>query len=200
MAAGDPTLDAFIAHWSRAEASERANAQPFLLGLAQVLGLPLPSNTHADGYSFEFPVRIPTGPGEHTTGFLDLYRRGSFVLEAKQFVAPTAEPTDLQLALGPADRKKSGPVRGSHSWDDAMWKARGQAERYARHLPADEPPAPFLLVAAAVSQGVKRPESPSATFRASRRRSWPSDCASSPPSACFAKPSAPDFRPVWNTT
>jgi hypothetical protein len=27
-----------------------------------------------------------------------------------------------------------------------MWKARGQAERYARHLPADDPPAPFLLV------------------------------------------------------
>ncbi len=27
-----------------------------------------------------------------------------------------------------------------------MWRARGQAERYARHLPADEPPAPFLLV------------------------------------------------------
>ena len=27
-----------------------------------------------------------------------------------------------------------------------MWRAKGQAERYARHLPANEPPAPFLLI------------------------------------------------------
>src|SRR6185295_3045871 len=86
-----------------------------------------------------------------TDGFLDLYRRGSFVLEAKQFVAPKPEQTALELvalASGaePPSRKKSGPLRGSDAWDDAMWRAKGQAERYARHLPADEPPAPFLLV------------------------------------------------------
>lgn len=146
MATGDSDLEAFIEHWSRAEASERANAQPFLLGLARLLDLPAPSNTHADGYSFEFPVKIPIAPGETTDGRIDLYRRGSFVLEAKQFVGPAAELTDLQLALGTSEKKKSGPVRGSQSWDEAMWKARGQAERYARHLPADEPSAPFLLV------------------------------------------------------
>ncbi len=150
MADGGTTpqlVEDFIAHWSKAQASERANAQPFLIGLAEILGVPGPSNTHADGYTFEFPVKIPTGPGTTTDGRIDLYRRGSFVLEAKQFASGKDEPSDLLLAVDPdAGRRKSGPVRGSDAWDDAMWKARGQAERYARSLPASEPPAPFLLV------------------------------------------------------
>ena len=77
-------VEDFIQHWSKAGASERANAQPFLIGLAKLLGVPEPSNSHADGYSFEFPVKIPTGPGTFTDGRLDLYRRGCFVLEAKR--------------------------------------------------------------------------------------------------------------------
>ena len=109
--------------------------------------MPEPSNSHADGYTFEFPVKIPTGPGTTTDGRIDLYRRGAFVLEAKQFTAPVAEPSELALALDPAaGKKKAGPVRDTTAWDDAMWRARGQAERYARHLPTNEPPAPFLLV------------------------------------------------------
>src|SRR6266576_2989664 len=43
-------------------------------------------------------------------------------------------------------RKPSGPVRGTEKWDDAMFKARGQAERYIRSLPQDEPTPPFLIV------------------------------------------------------
>jgi len=150
MADGGTTpqqVEDFISHWEKAEASERANAQPFLIGLARILGVPEPSNSHADGYTFEFPVKIPTGPDTVTEGRIDLYRRASFVLEAKQFAAVKDEPTELALALDPAaGKRKAGPVRGSDAWDDAMWKARGQAERYARNLPADEPPAPFLLV------------------------------------------------------
>jgi len=150
MADGGTTpqlVEDFITHWSKAEASERANAQPFLIGLARILGVPEPSNSHADGYTFEFPVKIPTGPDTVTDGRIDLYRRASFVLEAKQFAALKEEPTELALALDAmAGKRKAGPLRGSEAWDDAMWKARGQAERYARNLPADEPPAPFLLV------------------------------------------------------
>lgn len=150
MADGGTTSQAvedFITHWGKAGASERANAQLFLTELADLLGVPRPGNDHADGYSFEFPVKIPTGPDTVTEGRIDLYRRASFVLEAKQFAALKEEPTELALALDPAaGKRKAGPVRGSDAWDDAMWKARGQAERYARHLPAGEPPAPFLLV------------------------------------------------------
>ncbi len=144
------TVDAFIEHWSKAAASERANAQAFVISLTKLLDLPEPSNSHASGYSFEFPVRIPTGPDEHTTGFIDLYRRGCFVLEAKQFIAPQPEQSDLQVVaatiIAEYPEKRYGPVRGSNAWDDAMWRAKGQAERYARHLMGTEPTAPFLLV------------------------------------------------------
>ena len=95
MPDGSPDAQAFIDHLSRAEASERANAQPFLIGLARLLGVPEPSNSHADGYSFEFPVSVSSGPGTTTEGRIDLYRRGSFVLEAKQFAGPQAVPTGL---------------------------------------------------------------------------------------------------------
>ncbi len=43
-------------------------------------------------------------------------------------------------------KKGSGPIRGSGAWDEAMIRAHGQAERYARALPADEPAPPFLIV------------------------------------------------------
>ncbi|HEV7868060.1 MAG TPA: type IIL restriction-modification enzyme MmeI, partial [Chthoniobacteraceae bacterium] len=112
MADGASTPDEFIERWSNAEASERANAQLFLSELADLLAVPRPGNSHASGYSFEFPVKIPTGPGGTTDGRIDLYRRGCFVLEAKQFAAPKAEQTDLELAAaasGASDgKKKSG--------------------------------------------------------------------------------------------
>ncbi|MCE9609708.1 MAG: hypothetical protein K8R23_05820 [Chthoniobacter sp.] len=92
------SLDAFLARWANAAASERANAQLFLAELADLLSVPRPGNDHASGYTFEFPVKIPTGPGLTTDGRIDLYRRGCFVLEAKQFVAPKAEQTNLELA------------------------------------------------------------------------------------------------------
>lgn len=145
----DP-IEIFITHWSKAEASERANSQQFLCELTALLDLPRPSNSHQDGYSFEYPIRIPRGDGTTTQGFLDLYRRGCFVLESKQFVAPAPEPSPIQIVAEEAGiyggKKKSGPVRGSEAWDDAMIKARGQAERYARSLPAEEPSPPFLLI------------------------------------------------------
>jgi hypothetical protein len=143
-------VESFIERWSRAAASERANAQQFVIELADLLGVPRPGNDHGAGYSFEFPLKIPRADGTFTQGFIDLYRRASFVLEAKQFLAPAEAPAPLQVVAEEAGvytaKKKSGPVRGSEAWDDAMIKARGQAERYARSLPADEPSPPFLLI------------------------------------------------------
>ncbi len=143
-------VDAFIERWSRAAASERANAQQFVIELADLLGVPRPGNDHGDGYSFEFPLKIPRADGTFTQGFIDLYRRRSFVLEAKQFQSESESPPPLQVVAEEAGvytaKKKSGPVRGSEAWDDAMIKARGQAERYARSLPSDEPSPPFLLI------------------------------------------------------
>ena len=142
------TPEAFIDHWTRAEANERANSQAFLLGLAHLLGVPAPSNNHADGFSFEFPVKVP---GTATTNFIDLYRRGHFVFESKQFAArreaqSALETAAVQAGAIPAAVKKSGPIRGTGAWDDAMIRAKGQAERYVRYLPAEEPNPPFILV------------------------------------------------------
>ncbi len=147
MSASTLSPAAFIDHWSKAEANERTNSQSFLIGLAHILGVPLPSNTHADGYSFEYPVKVPGGT---STNFLDLYRRAHFVLESKQFTAQKLEQSALETAAieagALAAQKKSGPVRGTGSWDDAMIRAKGQAERYVRSLPAEEPNPPFILV------------------------------------------------------
>jgi hypothetical protein len=72
------------------------------------------------------------------------------VLESKQFQAAKAAASQLELAAqkaGVIEKKKSSqPVRGTGAWDDAMIKARGQAEHYVRALPASEPNPPFLLV------------------------------------------------------
>ena len=132
------TPEAFIDHWTRAEANERANSQAFLLGLAHLLGVPAPSNSHADGYSFEYPVKVPGGS---STNFIDLYRRGHFVFESKQFAARREELSALEAAAVQAGAiaaaaKKSGPVRDTGAWSDAMIRAKGQAERYVRSLPA----------------------------------------------------------------
>ncbi len=147
MPADLTTPQAFIEYWSKAEANERANSQSFLIGLARILGVPEPKHSHAEGYSFEYPVKVP---GSQTTNFVDLYRRGCFILESKQFVAPQEEQTDLELTAikaGVVDKKKkSGPLRGSGAWDDAMIRAKGQAERYVRYLPTEEPNPPFIIV------------------------------------------------------
>ena len=63
--------DTFIERWSRAEASERANAQLFLSELSDLLEVPRPSNTHADGYTFEFPVKIPLRDGSLGDGRIE---------------------------------------------------------------------------------------------------------------------------------
>lgn len=86
------TPEAFIDHWTRAEANERANSQVFLLGLAHLLGVPAPSNSHAYGYSFEYPVKVPGGS---STNFIDLYWRGHFVFESKQFAVRRVVSVDV---------------------------------------------------------------------------------------------------------
>lgn len=146
----ESAFDAFVDHCSKADASERANSQRLLCEMVDLLGVERPKDTHDGGYTFEHPVKILRGDGTSTPGFIDLYRRGCLVLEAKQFVARAEEPTELTTVAEEAGiytaKRKSGPVRGSGARDDAMMKARGQVERYARSLPADDPSPPFLLL------------------------------------------------------
>jgi hypothetical protein len=138
-------LDIFIARWKGKQGAERANYAIFLSELCSALDLPPPEpanpDTEGNAYVFERAVKFL---GEGKTGRIDLYKKGCFVLEAKQY-HETADQAEFALSDEPA-AKKSGAVRGTAQWDDAMLKARGQAERYARALPREEDPPPFLIV------------------------------------------------------
>lgn len=124
----DTAIEAFIQRWSKAGGSERANYQLFLTELCTLLELPLPEpagdDTRDNAYVFERRVVMPQPDGTSNNGFIDLYRRGCFVLEAKQ----------------------TGKTLDSSGWDKAMLRAHNQADQYARALPTDEGRPPFIVV------------------------------------------------------
>ena len=78
-------IPGFIAHWSAASPSERANSQAFLLELCDLLEVPAPDNHPNAGYFFEYPVTEQHADGTTSQGRIDLYKRACFVLESKQF-------------------------------------------------------------------------------------------------------------------
>lgn len=148
----DSIAQHFIARWSSSGAAERANYQLFLSELCDVLGVERPDPTRPDdaenAYVFERSVTFHHPDGSTSTGRIDLYKRGCFVLEAKQGV----EKREVAEALANATRAKAKAAKkgtaqlGSAAWDEAMLKARGQAEQYARALPASEGRPPLLIV------------------------------------------------------
>lgn len=149
-----PALNHFIRRWAASGAAERANYQLFLTELCQLLEVPSPQPTRdqdsENAYVFERNVHFREDDGSTSIGRIDLYKRGAFVLEAKQGSdAETAEEATA-AALKPASAKKGKKrgtaVRGTKSWDDAMIRARGQADRYARALPVEEGWPPLLIV------------------------------------------------------
>jgi hypothetical protein len=143
-------LAEFIGRWKQSEAAERANYQLFLTELCALLGVPKPEPTRADvsknAYVFERDVTFQNMDGTTSVGRIDLYKRGCFVLEAKQGSEQATDDDPFELLSKPKKTKKGTAVRGTKGWDDAMVKARGQAEQYARALPTDEGWPPFLIV------------------------------------------------------
>jgi hypothetical protein len=134
---------AFIARWVAASASERANSQPFLCELCDILGVARPDPTSEAGYAFEYGVIQHHPDGSTTKGRIGLCKRGCFVLESKQFQAAKAAASQLELAAQEAGiipkKKSSQPVRGTEAWDDAIVEARSPAEPSVRALSASEP-------------------------------------------------------------
>ncbi len=141
--------ESFITRWKRSSASERANYALFLSELSDLIEVPRPdpstSDEDANTYVIDKAVFFKELDGSSTTNFIDLYKRKCFVLEAKQGSNPQSATTASSL---PALRKlkRGTAVRGTHGWDEAMLAARGQAERYAKALPASEGWPPFLIV------------------------------------------------------
>jgi len=74
-------VESFIARWQGVTASELATAQSFVIELCALLGVEAPA--HRDDYMFERPVSFSHGDGGSSPGRIDCYRRGCFVLEAK---------------------------------------------------------------------------------------------------------------------
>ncbi|WP_366520378.1 type IIL restriction-modification enzyme MmeI, partial [Deinococcus sp.] len=146
-----PTPESFTARWSSSGGSERANYALFLSELCDLLEVPRPEVSTATGsgqYVFEREVHEVFTDGSSTNRFLDLYKQGCFVLEAKQGVELEDAKDDAQrLQSGKPARKKRGHgVRGTKTWDVSMVKAKAQAEAYVRFLPPSEGRPPFVLV------------------------------------------------------
>jgi hypothetical protein len=136
-------LPPFIERWKNSAAAERANYQLFLSELCDFLEVPRPDPAQ-DGrgdYVFERPVTFRYPNGQTSAGFIDLYKRGCFVLEAKQ-----GSPAPESVSLFEPSRRRGVGVRGSVGWDEAMLRARNQAEHYARAIPAEEGWPPFLVL------------------------------------------------------
>jgi hypothetical protein len=128
------TPSEFLEKWSGSAAAERSNAQSFVIYLCAVLNVDPPhaatSDADRDAYVFEKPVTVPHEGRQQSIGFIDLFKRGHFILEAKQ------GSDEDSSRLGTAKR-------GQPAWHIAMQDAFGQALKYARAM--DAPP-PFLIV------------------------------------------------------
>ena len=145
-------VGAFIARWTGREGgAERANYQMFLTELCALIGVAKPdpagATTELNDYVFERQVKFKLPDGQTLGGRIDLYKRGSFVLEAKQSrlkggrkELKGADPNLFGSKL--ADKRG----RADRGWDVLMLNARRQAEDYAKALPPEHGWPPFLLV------------------------------------------------------
>lgn len=97
-----------------------------------------------DRYVFEYPVTFRHPDNSTSPGRIDLYKRGCFVLEAKQ--GADAKLDELPLFVTGGRRKTGVGTRNTKGWALAMQGARGQAERYAKALPTEHGWPPFLIV------------------------------------------------------
>lgn len=133
------SVEQFITHWKDAKGGERAQSQSFLNDLCDLLEVERPK----DGdYKFEFALR-----GDRAMDFVDLYKRGCFVLESKQSRVTGGKKVvegqgDMFVASEPTSKR--GPA--VRAWDVLMLNARQQAENYARHLPSSHEWPPFIVV------------------------------------------------------
>ena len=145
-------VEAFIRYWlGREGGQERANYGLFLIGLCDALDLPRPepasASTESNDYVFERAVRDTLRDGSPSAKRIDLYRRGAFILEAKQ----SRWKGEAKEITGQSDMFTGAAVpRGrrsaERSWDVLMRNARQQAEDYVRLLPQNHEPPPFLIV------------------------------------------------------
>lgn len=160
------TLPAFIARWQAADGPERGNMQLFLQELTQVLGLPTPEPTGpASEYCFEKQVPNYSPEGKFTKNYMDLYKAGCFILEAKRTPDKLRAKHEAGTGVGggggakgkrPAvhapglpglvEEPPAGGYRANATYDARLETAFIQGIRYALALGLQGPPPPFLIV------------------------------------------------------
>ncbi len=98
-----PAIDEFFRRWEASGAAERANYSMFLNELCDLLAVARPDPSGPDdeknAYVFERTVPFPNPDGSTTVKRIDLYKRGCFVLEAKQGSGNFPESETVPLSL-----------------------------------------------------------------------------------------------------
>lgn len=138
----------FVRRWQNSAAAERANFRSFCNELCDLLAVPRPDPARQDerdnAYVYDKTVWFDDGDGKRTANFIDLYKRGCFVMEAKQGSAADNDGADLfDLAAFARDMQRRGTaVRGTTQWTSIIKRPR--ARRVAQSdscgtLDVDEP-------------------------------------------------------------
>jgi len=130
--------------WGKPGGQEKSNFASFIPDLCEVLGVERPKQSEKDKLgSYEYEASVPGGSFRSTkgTGAIDLYKRGHFIMEAKQSYLKVEQ---VPLDLSEGDRPTRAP--SGARYDTLMRDAWLQARNYARNLPSSEPVAPFLIV------------------------------------------------------
>ena len=150
--AGSP-IEAFITRWQgRHGGQERANYALFRTELCDALGLahqePASAEHEANDYVFERVVREAGRNGAISNRRIDLYKRDSFVLEAKQSrqVLGGYKQVQGQTDLFVTEAAPRGRRGADRAWDVLMLNARRQAEDYVCRLPRGHESPPFVIV------------------------------------------------------
>jgi hypothetical protein len=120
----DELAEKFIQRWEVSTASERATSQSFIIELCELLDVPRPHATADRDYMFERALKEAHADGHESDRYVDCYKRGHFILEAKKVNT------------------------GSHtkSYSKTLFGAHAQAQNYARALPAAEGRPPIIMV------------------------------------------------------
>jgi hypothetical protein len=146
------TPSEFLEKWSDSAAAERSNAQSFVIDLCAVVNVDPPhaatSDADRDSYVFEKPVTVPHDGRQQSIGFIDLFKRGHFILEAKQGSEEGGSRLGTAKRDTPAWHRKRSPVYKTRCFnpfpfpaatEEQMQRTRNLGESLDGHGPKYNP-------------------------------------------------------------